>query len=102
MQPPEVFTRIVDRKRFSVKTATLLAHDAYWDGHNWERRGTNTFLYRTPRGGFFKVFLSQWQGAKDTLEPVSEGEAIEMYENYLTEHEVPYEEAFPGVTIEEA
>jgi len=102
MKAPESFVKIVDKKRYDVRTATLVAHDAYWDGYNFERRGRNTFLYRTPRGNFFTVNLSQWQGERDTLAPISQDEAIELYEGPLCEHAVPYAEAFPDVTIEEA
>ena len=102
MKPPNNFIRIVNQKRYSVATATLIAHNAYWDGHNFERNGTNTFLYRTSRGAYFVVTLTQWQGALDTLEPISQEEAIEEYEGALPEHVVPYSEAFPGVIVEEA
>jgi hypothetical protein len=94
--------RIVDRKRYDVQTATLIASDAYWDGHNWERHGRNTFLYRTPKGNYFTVLLTQWQGERDNLQPVSLEEAIELYEGPLTEHEESYAAAFPGVKVEEA
>jgi len=53
-----------------VSTATLLAGDDWWDGHNWERQGRNTCLYRTPRGAYFTVTFSQWQGEGDRLDPV--------------------------------
>jgi len=102
MRPPEKFERIIGRKSYSVETATLIAADDYWDGHNFERRGRQTFLYRTPKGAFFTVTLTQWQGEQDTLSPISEGEAIELYEGRLTEHRVDYAEAFPGVAVEEA
>jgi len=102
MQPPERFTRIVNRKRYSVQTATLLADDCRWDGHNFERRGRNTWLYRTPRGAYFTVTRTQWQGEEDALEPVSLEEAISLYETALSEHEVTYHEAFPGVEVEDA
>lgn len=102
MKPPEKFSRIIDRKRYDVETATLIAHDVYWDGHNMERSGRNTFLYRTPNGHYFTVMLTMWQGEKDTLTPVSQDEAITLYEGRLSEHEVDYEEAFPGVDVEEA
>jgi hypothetical protein len=102
MKPPENLLRIIDRKRYSVKTATLLADDAYWDGHNFERRGRNTFLYRTPGGAYFTVNLTQWQGERDTLTPITQEEAIELYEGSLTEHEVSYADAFPGVEVIDA
>ncbi len=102
MHPPENFTRIVDRKRYSTKTATLIASDEYWDGHNFERSGRNTFLYCTPNGAYFTVALSQWQGEQDSLEPITQEEAIALYEGRLSEHEVSYAEAFPGVKVENA
>lgn len=102
MKPPTDFSRIIDRKRFSVKTATLIAGDDYWDGHNWERSGRQCFLYKTPKGAFFTVNLTQWQGERDTLQPVTQEEAISLFEGDLTEQRLTYAEAFPGVTVEEA
>lgn len=102
MKPPENFEKIIDRRRYSTATATLIASDAYWDGHNFERSGRNCFLYRTPNGAYFLVTLTRWQGEFDHLEPVSEGEAIDLYEGALSEHEVAYEDAFPGVEIVDA
>lgn len=102
MRPPKDMTRIVDRTRYSVATADLLAGDDFWDGHNFERRGRNTFLYRTPKGAYFKVTLTQWQGESDDLTPVTLEEAIELYERQLTEHYAEYADAFPGVEVEEA
>ncbi len=67
-----------------------------------ERSGRNTFLYRTPRGRYFALHRSMWQGERDSLEPVSVEDARRLYEGALCEHEAPYEEAFPGVEIEEA
>ena len=95
-------TVIVNRKKYSTETATLLASDCYWDGHNFERNGRNEFLYRTPKGEYFTVNMSMWQGERDTLTPVTEDEAIELFEGSLTEHEVKYAEAFPNVKIEDA
>jgi hypothetical protein len=101
MKPYEKFARIVDRKQYSVETATLLADDCYWDGSNFERHGRNTWLYRTPNGAYFRVTRSQWQGESDSLEPVSQDEAIELYES-LREHNASYAEAFPGVELKDA
>lgn len=99
---PSKMTRIVNRKKYSTETATLIASDEYWDGSNWERHGRNTFLYRTPGGEYFTVNLTQWQGERDTLEPITQEEAIRLYENELSEHEVKYSEAFPDVTVIDA
>ncbi|MCE5209886.1 MAG: hypothetical protein LLG42_16480 [Chloroflexi bacterium] len=102
MKPPKEFSRIVNRTRYSVQTATLLAHDAYWDGHNFERSGRNEFLYRTPNGNYFTVNLTCWQDEQNTLTPVNQDEAIDLFENGLSEHEVTYAEAFPGVEVKDA
>lgn len=102
MNVPTDFARIIDRRRYDVSTATLLASDCYWDGSNFERHGRNRFLYRTPNGRYFTVTLTQWQGEQDTLEPVDLEEAIRLYEGPLTKHEEEYAAAFPDVAIEEA
>ena len=80
----------------------MIASDAFWDGHNFERHGRNTFLYKTARGNYFVVTLTCWQGEINTLEPVSLDEAIEYFENQLPEHLATYKEAFPSVEIQEA
>jgi len=102
MHPPEDFESIIDRKKYSVATATLIASDEYWDGSNFERHGRNTFVYRTPNGAYFKVTLTQWQGEKDSLTPITQEEAIALYETSLSEHSVSYAQAFPGVKVEDA
>lgn len=102
MKPPGNFSRVIGRQRYSVQAATLLAGDDYWDGHNFERRGRNRFLYRTDKGTYFTVTLTQWQGEQDSLEPVSLDEAISLYEGPLSERRVDYAEAFPGVKVDDA
>lgn len=101
MQPPNM-TRIVGQKKYSTRTATLVADDAFWDGHNWERQGRNTFLYKTLKGAFFQVMLTRLQGERDTLIPLTQEEAISLYETNCTEHHVSYQTAFPGVEVTEA
>ena len=102
MNAPDNFRKIINRVQYSTAKAELVASDAYWDGHNFERRGRNTFLYRTKKGNWFTVTLTQWQGEQDTLTPLTEGEAIDLYETTLSVHEIDYKTAFPNVTIEEA
>jgi hypothetical protein len=99
---PYPFKQIIDRKQYNTSTATLLAGNDWWDGNNWERGGTNQFLYRTPKGAYFTLNLTQWEGRNDCIEVVSLDEAIELYEGPLRKHRVEYDEAFPGVTVEEA
>ena len=102
MQEFTKFERIIGRKRYSVETATCIAGDDFWDGHNFERRGRQTWLYRTPKGAFFTVTRTQWQGEQDSLSPITEGEAVGLYEGRLTERRLDYAEAFPGVVVENA
>ena len=80
----------------------MLADDAYWDGHNFERRGRNTFLYRTPKGEFFTVMLTQWEGERESLEVIDQDAAIQLFEGSLSEHAVSYKEAFPDVIVVDA
>lgn len=92
--------RVVDGKRYNTKTATLIADDVYWDGSNFERSGRNSWLYRTPKGAYFLVTASQWQGETDTLVPLTTAEAKEHYEEYLPEHYVDWEVAFDEIPAE--
>jgi hypothetical protein len=101
MHPSEDFTEVIGGKRYSVKNSKLLSGNDYWDGHNYERRGRNTFLYRTPKGNYFSVTLTQWEGEQTTLEPMDPNSALTLYEQ-LSEKRVSVEEAFPNITIEEA
>jgi hypothetical protein len=53
------------------------------------------------KGNYFAQHLTQWQGEGDTLEPLTQDEAVTLFEG-LREKRVSFEEAFPGVKIEEA
>lgn len=101
MNPPENMTEVIDRKRYDVKKSVLLAGNDYWDGHNWERSGTQRFLYKTLNGRYFEVNLTQWQGEQDSITPLSEDEAYDSFES-LSEKRVSFAEAFPNVKIEDA
>jgi len=98
---PRSMQAIINRRRYDTDTATLLAGDDYWDGHNWERGGRQTFLYRTPKGAYFAAHLTAWQGERDSLRPLDLEEALELYAR-LPEHRVDFADAFPGVEIEDA
>lgn len=61
MHPPTVFAAIVNQTRYDLSTSTLLAGDVYGD-------------YRSPKGEYFAVRLSQWEGVKSTdFTPLSLG-----------------------------
>ena len=102
MRPPSEMSAVIGGLRYSVDKSTLIASDAYWDGHNWERRGRNCFLYRTPGGRYFTVRLSQWEGEGDDIDVVSQEDAINLWEGDLREHEVEFEVAFPDVEVKDA
>ena len=93
--------RVIGGKRYSTDKSTLIADDAYWDGHNYERQFRNRFLFRTQNSNYFLQALTMWQGEVDTLEPLSLEDAICEYES-LPEQRVPFEEAFPSVEVAEA
>lgn len=97
---PVGMTKIINGKRYTVNTSTLLADNEYWDGNNFTRSGRNTFLYKTRGGAFFRVDMTCWQGERDIIEALTLSEAMELYEE-LPEHYVDYETAF-DVVAEEA
>jgi hypothetical protein len=94
-------TWIVAGKRFCTEKATLIAHDAYWNGHSWEQAGRNTFLFKTPKGNFFAQHQTLVQGEIDKIVPLGINEAMALYQT-LHKKEVPFSVAFPDVNIEEA
>lgn len=103
MKPLDV-VQVVDGRRYSTLTATLLAGDDYWDGHNFERRGMNLFLFRTPKGAYFTQTRTCWDGSQQNdgrLTPVTQADAIGLFES-MREQRVTWEEAFPGVAVEDA
>lgn len=91
---------IIDGKRYSTNTATLVAHNRYWDGSNYDRHGRNLYLYKTPKGRFFLYETTMWQGECDEIRPIDRDSAKFFYE-HLRIHEMSYEEAF-GEEPEEA
>jgi len=98
---PRKMREVIGGIRYDTEKAQIIAHDCYWDGHNMERQGRNTYLYKTPKGRYFAVHLTLWQGEIDRLEPLTVDEAVALYEQ-LPEKEVEFEEAFPTVDVEEA
>lgn len=95
-----VMSAIIGGKRYDTGTATLIAHDRYFDGSNWERRGRNTYLFKTPKGAYFVMHYTLWQGERSSIDVLDREEAMALYET-LPEQEVSYFEAF-GVEPEEA
>lgn len=92
--------KIINGKVYDTKTAELIADNEYWDGNNMDRNGRNTYLYKTKKGRFFLHETTRWQGERDYIEAISDGEAKCQYEE-LPEHAVSWEDAF-GEAPEEA
>jgi len=96
--------QVIDGKRYDTEKATLICGNDWWDGHNHERSGTNRFLYKTARGRFFFLNMTQWQGEGHSLEPTEEDEAQTFFEE-CEQHdstEMSFEAAFPTATVEDA
>jgi hypothetical protein len=67
----------------------------------WDVLGQHTFLFRTPKGNFFAQYQSSLSSELDRIVPLDQGEALSLYER-LPRKEAPFEEAFPGIDIEDA
>ncbi|MDR9770655.1 MAG: hypothetical protein RJR25_09590 [Acetomicrobium sp.] len=64
---PGKMKAVIGGVRYDTKKAQIIAHNCFWDGHNMERNGRNTYLYKTPNGRFFAVHLTLWQGERDSM-----------------------------------
>ena len=101
---PRPVSQIINRKRYDTETATLLSGDDWFDGHNWERSGRNTFLYKTQKGAYFAAHQTGGRADIDQIEALTEGEAIEMFEKHAAhgKNRVEFGVAFPGIEITDA
>ena len=93
--------KIINRKVYDTKTAEEIATNDFSDGSNRLNVGRSSTLYRTTQGSYFAEHETCWQGEHDTIEPLSEDEAIKMYEQMHDQKE-EFESAFPDVEIQEA
>ena len=93
MEPDNNMSRVVNGRRYTVKTAKLLADNAYWMSQSFEIDRNDTFLYRTPKGYFFRVNVSN-NGKQDTFIPLSRDEAISLYQELNDPDAIPFDEAF--------
>jgi hypothetical protein len=98
---PENMTWVVGGKRYRTYTATLIAHDEYWNGYNCEQGGRNTFLFRTPKGDFFAQRQTLLRGEVNRISPLDITEALALYQS-LPKKEVPFGVAFPYVKAVDA
>ncbi len=100
MQPRNI-NWVAAGKRYRTDTATLIAHNSYWNGHSWEQDSRNIFLFRTPNGNFFAQYQTLLPGEFDRVTPLEINEAISLYQSLLKK-EVPFVVAFPDVKVEDA
>ena len=100
MQPLDM-DWVVAGKRYRTNTATLIAHDAYWNGYSCEQGGRNTFLFRTPNGNFFAQYQTLLPVETGKIAPLEIDEAVSLYHS-LYKKEVPFKVAFPDVKVKDA
>jgi hypothetical protein len=98
---PENMIWVVAGKRYRTDKATLIAHDAYWNGHSWEQGGRNTFLFKTPSGNFFAQYQTLLPVETGKITPLEVDEAVSLYHS-LYKKEVPFRVAFPCIKAEDA
>lgn len=102
MQPQNMIW-VVAGKRYRTDKATLIAHDAYWNGYNFEQGSRNTFLFRTPKGNFFAQYQTLLPHEVETgkIVPLEVDEAVSLYHS-LYKKEVPFRVVFPRIKAEDA
>ncbi|MCK5123604.1 MAG: hypothetical protein V3T06_02430 [Dehalococcoidia bacterium] len=98
---PENMIWVAAGKRYSTETATLIAHDVYWNGYRFEQNGRNTFLFRTPSGNFFAQYQTLLPGEINRITPLETNEALQLYQS-LHKKEVPFRVTFPHIKAENA
>ena len=98
---PKAMIEVVAGKRYRTEAAQLLASDSYFDGSSYERAGRNTFLFRTPNGNYFMQHQTTWERERDCLTPLARDEAVRIFTE-LPAKKVDFEEAFPGIKVEDA
>ncbi len=126
---PRNMRAVIGGKRYRTETATLLASGrsgkerlgqtsaepepvlevrvggvelgAFVLRGNWEGVGRHAFLFRTPKRNYFVQYQSPSPSQSDQLVPLDQSDAIALYE-ILPNKDMTFEEAFPGVEIEDA
>jgi len=78
--------QIINGKLYDTEKARLVASSGWSYGHQIR-------LYRTEDGEYFALYLSQWEGERDVMEPLSIAEAKAFYAR-LSQQQMDYREAF--------
>jgi len=98
---PKSMSKIFGLWRYDTDKSELIASDAYHDGNNWERGGTNTFLFRTPTGRYLMQYLTTRPDETDFIQPLYLDDALTLWFE-LDKKYVEFEVAFPKVEIKDA
>ena len=85
---------IIDGKAYNTETSTELANNEFSDGTNRMSHGRSTTLYRTKKGAYWVLCLTQWQGERDNAEAIDKSEAKELYERLDPVRGMTWEDAF--------
>ena len=83
--------KVVNGKRYNTETATLLSKN--------KSTGRESFLYRTPRGAFFRHTETIWEGERDSIIPLTVAEAKELFELF-DDPKMSWEDAFNEISAE--
>lgn len=85
----DTWIQVIGKTCYKTAGSVEIANNA------WERQGRNQFLFRMKNGKYFLVTQTRWPGEQSALTPLDQDAAIKAWEE-LTEHNVTFEEAFPG------
>ena len=91
---------LIDGRIYDTEKSDMVATNGYSAGSNKHNDGRSSTLYKTKKGQFFTHYSTCWQGECDSLDPVSNNQAQEIYAG-MYRREMEIEEAF-GDEIEEA
>jgi hypothetical protein len=86
--------RVIDGKLYDTEKATLLADNEFSDGTNPISHGRATYLYKTKKGNFFALHVTQWQGEHDTIEACPVERAKQIFQQLDDSQSPDYEEVF--------
>ena len=93
--------KVINRKRYNTATAVIIATNEYKINSPADGLRRTSSLYRTQKGEFFSTHETCFEGEHDSLQPLSEADAIDIYEAMSTCY-IKFEDAFPGVEVEDA
>lgn len=94
--------RVIGGLRYDTDKATVIADDIGSNGSCGSASGRRTYLYRTNAGRYFAHHETTRKGERSTIEPLDQLEAVRIYESFNDPTAMDFEEAFPGVPVEDA